>query len=77
MSKLLKMKEHKEPKAISENIKIALLKLSNSDGLKRTQRWLSNQANIGEVALSNKLSGADTFTETELKNIGTVLGIEL
>ena len=71
------MKESKEPKLISESIRIAMLKLSNSDGLKRTQRWLSNQANIGEVALSNKLSGADTFTETELKNIGKVLGIEL
>lgn len=71
------MKENKELKVIAENIRIAMLKLSNTDGLKRTQRWLSNQANIGEVALSNKLSGADSFTETELENISKVLKIKL
>lgn len=49
------------------------LTAASADGLKRTQRWLSIQTNIAEVALSNKLAGLDTFTDDDLKKINEVL----
>ena len=36
---------------IGAQIKNKLTALSNTDGLKRTQRWLASQAGLGEVEL--------------------------
>lgn len=60
---------------IGAQIKNKLTALSNTDGLKRTQRWLASQAGLGEVELSNKLAKND-FTKEELENINKVLGTD-
>lgn len=62
--------------SLGSQIKDKLTELSNSDGLKRTQRWLASQINIGEVELSNKINSVNksVFTNTELDNINKILG---
>ena len=62
--------------SLGQQIKNALESASAADGLKRTQRWLSTQTNISEVALSNKLAGYDEFKPTELLKINEVLGTD-
>jgi len=53
---------------------IAIIKAA-MDG--RTQRWLSQKAQIPEVDLSNKLNGVKPFTETDKKAISEALNITL
>jgi hypothetical protein len=60
---------------LGQQIKNAL-EVASADGLKRTQRWLSTQTGIAEVALSNKLAGYDGFKENELFKINEVLGTD-
>lgn len=57
---------------IGKQIKDKLTELSNTDGLKRTQRWLASQIGFGEVELSNKLA-KHNFTQAELDLINDVL----
>jgi hypothetical protein len=62
--------------SLGSQIKDKLAELSNSDGLKRTQRWLAMQIGIGEVELSNKISQVSkaTFTQKEIEDINSILG---
>lgn len=70
---MIMAKELKSPPMdLGQQIKLALNRLSNSDGLKRTQRWLAMQMGIGEVLLSNKIRNND-FTKEELDNINLIL----
>jgi len=64
--------------SLGTQIKDKLTELSNSDGLKRTQRWLAGQTNIGEVELSNKLNkvNGNEFNQVELDKINSVLGTD-
>lgn len=77
MRKLLKMGNVQDTEiSIGQKIRNALISASEGDGLKRTQRWLSIQANISEVALSNKIAGIDKFEPEELQRISKILNIE-
>jgi hypothetical protein len=62
-----------ETLSLGYQIKDKLSKLSKTDGLKRTQRWLATQAKLGEVELSNKMNGNTDFTQDELNEINRVL----
>ena len=70
-------KENDTEISIGQKIKNALEAASSEDGLKRTQRWLSSQTGIAEVALSNKIAGHDKFKEGEVEKINEVLGTSL
>lgn len=72
------MEQEMEVMNLGSLIKDRLTELSNSDGLKRTQRWLSIQSGIGEVDLSNKINQVNkaTFTQSEIENINKVLGTD-
>lgn len=63
------------PQKLNVHIKAALLALTNTDGLKRTQRWLSAQTGIGEVDLSTKMV-KNTFTQDDLDKINIVLSTD-
>lgn len=65
--------------SIGEQIKNALVAASRDDGLKRTQRWLANRINMGEVEMSNKIANTNdkTFTKEDLEKINAVLGTSL
>ncbi len=60
--------------SLGSQIKEKLSKLSKTDGLKRTQRWLAGQTGLGEVELSNKINGNADFTQPELDEINNTLG---
>lgn len=62
--------------SLGVQIKNALESAAAADGLKRTQRWLSTQTGISEVALSNKISGYDKFKPTDIDKINEVLGTD-
>jgi len=61
-----------KPIELNVQIKAKLLELTNTDGLKRTQRWLAAQTGIGEVDLSTKM-GKNSFTQDDLNKINAVL----
>lgn len=73
------MNEKKVEVPIGQKIKSALQFLRNEDGLRRTQRWLSNKINMSEVSLSNKMNeeSPEQFSDEEIKKIEEVLGIKL
>jgi hypothetical protein len=62
--------------SLADQIKEKFSELAKKDGLKRTQRWLAGQINMGEVELSNKINNAAgaVFKQHELDEINRVLG---
>lgn len=64
---------------INQKIKSALEFLRRKDGLRRTQRWLSNKINMSEAIFSNKMNddSSDKFSPEEIKKIEEVLGMRL
>lgn len=65
----MKVDNLQEPVTIGQQIKQRLVELTRTDGLKRTQRWLASRVGLGEVALSNKISGNEKFLDDEIKEI--------
>lgn len=60
---------------MKDKIRARLTALTNTDGLKRTQRWLANSIKMGEVELSNKINN-DTLTQDDLDKINHVLSTD-
>ncbi len=69
------MMEQIDVKHVGDLIRDKLKAMSNADGLKRTQRWLSGQVNIGEVELSNKINNGK-FTKEDLEKINLTLSTD-